>query len=126
MIIGLGLDVVELSRIEQSLKRFGERFTERILTPLEIANMPGTQVGAVAFVASRFAAKEAGVKALGTGFSQGIGFHDVEVVTPETRKPEIALHGRALEKCRELGATKVFVSLTHERSLAAAVVILET
>ena len=126
MIIGLGLDVVELSRIKHSLERFGERFAERILTPLEQANTPSTPAGAVAFVASRFAAKEAGVKALGTGFSQGIGFHDVEVVTPDTRKPEIVLHGRALEKCRELGATRIHVSLSHERSLAAAVVILET
>ncbi|THB64184.1 MAG: holo-ACP synthase [Desulfovibrio sp.] len=126
MIIGVGLDLVELERIKQSLERFGDRFTDKILTDLEKQTMPENENNRIAFVASRFAAKEAGVKALGTGFSQGVGFKDVEVITPDTRKPEIVLHNRALEISRDLGATKVFVSLSHERSVAGAVVILES
>lgn len=126
MIIGIGIDLVELERIQQSLDRFGDRFLRRILTDLELTRMPENPANKVAFTASRFAAKEATVKALGTGFSRGVGFKDVEVVTPDTRKPEIELHGRALEVAGELGAKKVFVSLTHERSMAAAVVILES
>ena len=108
-IIGIGLDMVELSRIERSLRRFGEHFLDRIMDEEERRAVPGDTASPssrlTAHVAARFAAKEAAVKALGTGFAAGIG--------------------AALEKARALGASRVHLTLTHTRDNAAAVVILE-
>lgn len=122
MIVGLGLDVTELSRIEQSWERFGERFAEKILHPEELAKLPKN---AAPYLAARFAAKEATVKALGTGFAEGIGFHDIQVNSLPSGKPELLLHGAAKEKAKELGVQGMHISLTHGRDTAAAVVVLE-
>lgn len=122
MIVGLGLDVVELARIERILKRFGTSFTNKILTPAERLGLP---LHAAAYVAARFAAKEAAVKALGTGFSQGIGLQDIEVHKEASGRPVLVLHGPAATRCAALGATGLHLSLTHGRDTAAAVVILE-
>ena len=126
-ILGIGLDLVELSRVERSLRRFGEHFLTRIMTADERAAVPGalTDAGVVAHVAARFAAKEAAVKALGTGFACGIGPHDVSVRSLPSGQPELILSGRAHERARALGATHVHLTLTHTRDNAAAVVILE-
>lgn len=123
MIRGIGLDLVELSRIRDSLERFGERFLARILTPAERAALP--QGDAVPHVAGLFAAKEAAVKALGTGFSKGIGFHSVELGSLPSGQPQLRLLDKALEQAQSLGASTVHVSLTHGRDTAAAVVVLE-
>lgn len=136
MIIGLGIDLVELSRIRRSLERFGEQFLRRILHPSELAFLPGgARTGdfreepassrAVAFAAARFAAKEAGVKALGTGFSDGIGLHDVRILSLPSGRPVISFHGRALTAAEALGVTSAHLSLTHARETAGAVVVLE-
>lgn len=122
MIVGLGLDVVEVDRVAASLARFGRRFAERVLTPAELARMPEK---AAPYVSGLFAAKEAGVKALGTGFRDGIHFRSVEIVPDDLGKPDIRFHGPAAARAGELGADRALVSITHGRDTAAAVVILE-
>ena len=120
--MGLGVDVVELDRIEAAIARFGERFYARVLTPDERAGLPKNPVS---YVAARFAAKEAASKALGTGFSGGVSARTIEVRGGDRRKPELALHGPALDRAEELGVTGSHVSLTHGRDVACAVVVLE-
>lgn len=123
MIVGLGLDVVEIDRIADALDRFGERFVNRILTDLEREQMRGDRVR---YLAVRFAAKEAAAKALGTGFAQGVYFRNIEVERTASGKPELRLMGGAAEVARSLGAKGSHISLTHGRDTAAAVVVLET
>ncbi len=126
MIIGLGIDVTELDRISRSWERFGVRFASKILTPCELKMLPQkSDNAAVNYLAARFAAKEAAVKALGTGFSNGVTCKDIEVRNLESGKPFLTLYGAALEICRELGVAHTHVSLTHGRDVAAAVVVLE-
>lgn len=122
MIIGLGLDIVETERIRRLYERFGQRFPGRILAPGELALMPAN---AVPYIASRFAAKEAAVKALGTGFARGIVPQQIETVRDLLGKPALLLHGEARRRADTLGVSVCHVSLTHERNYAAAVVILE-
>ncbi len=128
-IIGIGLDLIELSRVEQSLRRFGEHFLNRIMADAERAAVPGDPASpsprTTSHVAARFAAKEAAVKALGTGFAAGIGPRDVAVRSLPSGKPELVLSGKALERARALGVREVHLTLTHTRDNAAAVVILE-
>lgn len=127
MIVGIGLDMVEIDRIDGSLARFGERFTRRVLTASE--NLVAQSLGAdrrAAHVAARFAAKEAGVKALGTGFANGIGPQDIEVANLEGGQPVLCLHGAAATRAAVLGVARSHLTLTHTRTTAAAVVILES
>ena len=125
-IIGIGLDLIELSRMERSLHRFGEHFLNRIMADDERSAIPGDPASpsarAVSHVAARFAAKEAAVKALGTGFAEGIGPRDVAVRSLPSGKPELVLSGKARDA---LGVKKLHLTLTHTRDNAAAVVILE-
>lgn len=123
MIIGLGIDITELDRIKRSLEQFGGRFTEKILTPKEHELMPPKNP--VPYLAARFAAKEAAVKALGTGFADGITFKCVEITRNESGAPQLNFHGKALERSREMGVKGVHISITHGRDNAAAVVVLE-
>ena len=122
MIVGLGIDVVELDRIALSLARYGERFLRRVLTAYEISRLPRRPT---AFVAARFAAKEAAAKALGTGFRRGVCFRSIEVRDLPSGKPELRLNGAALAILAELGGDSCSVSLTHGRDVAAAVVVIE-
>jgi len=122
MIRGLGIDVVELERIEAALARFDDRFLERILTPAERAALPTLHLPRVAGL---FAAKEAAAKALGTGFAQGVTFHTLEILSNAAGRPALTLTGPAQARAAALGATTWHVSITHSRATAAAVVILE-
>ncbi|MDR2051656.1 MAG: holo-[acyl-carrier-protein] synthase [Deltaproteobacteria bacterium] len=122
MIIGIGLDLVEISRIGRLYGRFGRSFAGRILRAEELRELPEAPA---AFLAARFAAKEAAVKALGTGFSRGIYFRDIRVCRQEGGKPGLILSGAALERFREMGGTRLHLTLTHSRDNAAAVVIFE-
>lgn len=128
-IIGIGLDLVELARMERTLRRFGGHFLDRIMDEEERRAVPGDPAlpssGTIAHVAARFAAKEAAVKALGTGFAEGIGPRDVTVRSLPSGKPELALFGAALHRAEALGARRWHLTLTHTRDNAAAVVILE-
>lgn len=122
MVVGLGIDVVELDRIALSLARYGERFLKRVLTAYELSRLPRNPTP---FVAARFAAKEAASKALGTGFRRGVNFCTIEVFDLPTGKPELRLYGAALDVCAELGGNAFHISLTHGRDVAAAVVVIE-
>ena len=102
MVIGLGTDLIEIERIERSVARFGERFLERVFTPGEIAYCHAKKGSAESF-AARFAAKEAGAKALGTGISRGVSWKEFEVKRKPGQRPELHLSGRAAEIARELG-----------------------
>lgn len=124
MIVGIGIDITEIDRIAKGWGRFGDRFARRILHPQELARMP--VANPVAFLAGRFAVKEAAVKALGTGFSGGIRPRDIEVGPAPGGAPQLILHGKAAARMETLGATRAHVSLTHGRDTAAAVVVLES
>ncbi|WP_421901958.1 holo-[acyl-carrier-protein] synthase [Maridesulfovibrio sp.] len=123
MIIGLGIDITELDRIKRSLDKYGERFAEKILTPAEQELIPAKNP--VPYVAARFAAKEAAVKALGTGFAEGITFHTIEITRMESGAPQLNFLGKALERSKIMGVEGVHISITHGRDSAAAVVVLE-
>ncbi len=122
MIIGIGIDVAELDRISNSHRKFGDRFLHKILTPQEREHLPKHPA---AYLASRFAAKEACVKALGTGFSQGIFFDHIDVISLPSGQPTIRLSGPALQRAGELCVQTIHLSITHGRTIASAVVILE-
>ncbi len=122
MIVGLGLDIVELSRMARSWERFGMRLAARMLHPDELAALRPPEAR---FLASRFAAKEAAVKALGTGFSGGITPLDAVVYTESSGQPSLRFYGKAALRCTELKAARIHLSLTHGRETVAAVVILE-
>ncbi len=124
MILGLGIDLVETGRMAKALGRHGERFQERIFTPRERADCAG-RVDRVQALAARFAAKEACLKALGTGWAEGLSFRQVEVVRGANGRPTLKLDGPAATRAREMGVRRVHVSLTHQAGVAAAVVILE-
>jgi len=124
-VIGIGMDIVEISRIERGLERFGGRFIRRILSPAEMSIMPETPVRQAEFIAARFAAKEAAVKALGTGFAEGIAPAEIETLRDRAGAPLLRFSGKALCRAEASGVTKTFVTLTHTRGLAAAMVCLE-
>lgn len=122
-ITGIGSDIVKVSRIEHLIETSGQHFIERIFTPAEIAYAETKARPALHF-AARFAAKEAFVKALGSGFRDGINWQDIETVNDALGRPELILRGRALELCRQ-NQTQAWLSLTHEREFALAFVVLE-
>ncbi len=125
MIIGIGFDQTELARIRAALARHGDRFLKRCFSQEEI-RFARLHVDPVPRLAARYAAKEAGSKALGTGIARGILWKDIEVVRVEGERPHIRFHGRAAERAKRLGMTAAHVSLTHARDVAAAVVTIES
>ena len=124
-VIGIGTDLIEISRITESLERFGDAFVRRVLHPAEASSLPEHPSRRAEYVASRFAAKEAVVKALGTGFADGIGMSDVEVYKDDAGAPHIRLHGAAQARAGSLGVRAMHISLTHAREYAAAFAVLE-
>lgn len=124
MVLGLGTDLIEIDRIEQSIRRFGDAFLQRIFTPGEIAYCDRKKNAAESF-AARFAAKEAGAKALGTGISRGVGWREFEVRRAPGERPELYISGRAQEIARTLGVRRLSLSLSHSRSISIAVVVAE-
>jgi holo-[acyl-carrier protein] synthase len=126
MIVGIGIDAIDIDRIERMLAARGERLLRRLLTANELAHL-STKVAPAQHVAVRLAAKEAAYKALaGNDLARGIGWRDVEVVTRAADgAPELQLHGHAATRFAELSATRIHVSLTHSMATAVAVVIVE-
>ncbi|EGW52611.1 MAG: holo-[acyl-carrier-protein] synthase [Desulfovibrio fairfieldensis] len=122
MIVGLGIDIAEMARLAKVYDKFGRRFLEKILTPAELAALPAQ---ALPYIAGRFAAKEAAVKALGTGFSQDIGPRQIETGRTALGEPLLRFLDQALERAQSLGVRHCRLSISHERSVAVAVVILE-
>jgi holo-[acyl-carrier protein] synthase len=125
MIVGTGVDIAEVDRIRQSVERFGERFLHRVFTDGEIRYCEAKATRFESY-AARFAAKEAGMKALGTGWNHGVRWRDVEVVRPKGQRPTIQFHGQAAIFAEKLGAKNIALSITHTSEQALAHVILES
>jgi len=124
MITGIGTDIVEVTRVEGETARLGPAFLQEVFTPAEIEYCERRRRKYESY-AARFAAKEAFLKALGTGGRDGIGWQEIEIVLDDRGRPDLALRGRAKELADERGVSGVHVSLSHSRELAAAVVVLE-
>lgn len=124
MILGTGVDLAEVGRIQASIERYGERFTRRVFTEREIAYAE-RKANKYERYAARFAAKEAGMKALGTGWSGGITWKDLEVTNLSSGRPTLALHGVARDVAGRLGVKTIHLSLTHSSAEAMAWVVLE-
>jgi holo-[acyl-carrier protein] synthase len=125
LIIGLGTDLIEIERIAHSVERFGEAFLQRVFTPGEIAYCQRKKKNAAESLAARFAAKEAGAKALGTGISRGVSWLEFEVRRLPGERPELYLSGRAEEVAKALGIRRISLTLAHSRGLSIAVVVAE-
>ncbi len=124
MIYGIGMDLVQVSRIRGALERWGDRFQKKVFTPGEIRYCLRKRNPYSSF-AARFAAKEALVKALGIGIRRGVHWKDVEVQRGPLGKPVLKLSGKASEICRGAGIENLLLSLTHDGDYSGAVVILE-
>lgn len=122
-IVGLGIDATDLSRLRETYQKYGDRFLNRVFTESEIAYCRRRR-DPVPSLAARFAAKEAGMKAIGTGHSQGVMWRDVEVVRGAGGPPQLRLHGAAAHHAERMGVTHTLLSLTHSETLAFAQVIL--
>ena len=125
MILGVGIDIIEVARVEAAYGRFGRRFLNRILHPDEIAYCLSHKSPAP-FLAARFAAKEAISKAFGTGIGSQLSWQDMEVKRKATGEPFVILHGSGEKVLEERGARTVHISLSHTQNYAAAVAVLES
>ncbi len=123
-VVSIGLDATDIPRIAETVRRFGDRFLQRVFTEAEISYCLRHRNPAP-HLAARFAAKEAAMKALGTGVSQGVVWHDIEVVRHDG-PPQLRFHGTAAAKFASLGARRSLLTLTHSESLALAQVLLLT
>jgi holo-[acyl-carrier protein] synthase len=124
MIVGTGVDIAEVARIRQALERHGERFLKRVFTPEEVRYCTG-KANAAERLAARFAAKEAGMKAIGTGWRRGVTWKDIEVLRQPGQRPQLRFSGRAAEIAQALGCKTTHLSLSHTAEQAIAHVILE-
>jgi holo-[acyl-carrier protein] synthase len=122
-IVGLGIDATDIPRIRDTFDQYGERFLKRVFTPDEIAYCLRRRDPAP-HLAARFAAKEAGMKALGTGHSNGVLWKDIEVVRGSGGPPQLKFHGAAARRASALGGTRTLLTITHSESLAFAEVML--
>jgi holo-[acyl-carrier protein] synthase len=124
VIVGTGVDLAEVPRIRASIERYGEKFIRRIYTPAEIAYVE-RKANKFERYAARFAAKEAGMKAIGTGWRRGVRWQDFEVANLPSGKPTLLLHGVAARFAEKLGVKNISLSITHTAELGMAHVILE-
>jgi holo-[acyl-carrier protein] synthase len=124
VIVGSGVDLCEVARIKDALTRHGRRFQERVFTAREIAYAQ-SKANLYERYAARFAAKEAGMKALGTGWRGGVGWRDFEVTNLPSGRPTLQFHGKAAEFAHKLGVQNIALSITHTSVQAMAIVILE-
>ena len=122
MILGLGTDIVEISRVRSMIERHGEAFLERCFTDAERAYADKHRDGTTRY-AGRWAAKEAVVKVLGTGFIKGITFHDVEVLPEPSGRPVVTLSGEAKDIADNMGITQILVTISHADEYATATAI---
>jgi len=125
MIVGSGVDLAEVPRIRKAIERFGERFIARIYTPREIEYVERRGASRFERFAARFAAKEAGMKAIGTGWRHGVRWLDFEVANLPSGKPTLLLHGVAAKFAEQLGVRNVSLSITHTAETGMAIVIIE-
>jgi holo-[acyl-carrier protein] synthase len=125
MIIGHGIDLCGVERIRRMLADHGERFLERTFTEAEVAYARRRKKGFEETLAGRFAAKEAVMKVLGTGWGKGVEFHGIEILSEPSGKPYIVLHAATAEKAASLGITAWHITITHTEDLAIASAIAE-
>jgi holo-[acyl-carrier protein] synthase len=125
VIVGVGIDLAEVGRIQAAIERHGQRFIDRIYTPGEIAYV-GRKANRYERYAARFAAKEAGMKAIGTGWRRGVRWQDFEVANQASGRPILRLHGVAATVAESLGVANIALSLTHTAEQGMAIVILES
>lgn len=124
MIVGLGVDIAEVDRVEAAIRRHGEPFLKRVFTPVEIAYCERHRNKFERY-AGRFAAKEAAMKALGTGWRRGVRWLDIEIVRQPSGKPAVELRGRAREFADRLNVKNISLTITHSGNTALAQVIFE-
>lgn len=124
-VIGIGTDIVKISRIKRIFKKYPKGFAERILHKNELKVMRELK-DPKTYIAKRFSAKEAVAKALGTGIAQGVAFQEIEISNNENGQPLLTLHGNTLEVANNLGVNNNFISLSDEREYAIAYVVLES
>src|SRR5581483_2155013 len=124
MIVGTGIDIAEVPRIAESIERFADRFIQRVFTDGEIQYCE-SKANRMERYAARFAAKEAAMKALGTGWNHGVRWRDVEVIRKPGGRPTIQFHGKAAEFATKMSAKNVSLSISHTKEQAIASVILE-
>lgn len=124
MIVGTGIDIAEVPRVRKAIERFGDRFLERIYTPAEMRYCD-SKANRIERYAARFAAKEAAMKALGTGWNHGVRWRDCEVARLPGGRPTITFHGKAAEFADRLGVKNAALSISHTTEQAIAQVILE-
>ena len=124
MILGTGIDIIDVARIRAAVEKFGDRFLKRILRPDEIAYCY-LHKDPAPFLAARFAAKEAISKAFGTGIGSQIGWQDMEVRRKESGEPYVIMHGGGIKLFEARGGTRLQLSLSHTQNYAAAMAILE-
>ena len=124
MIVGTGIDIAEVPRVAEAIERYGQRFLQRIFTEGEIRYCE-SKANRVERYAARLAAKEAGMKALGTGWNHGVRWRDIEVRRQPGGRPTLEFHGKAGEFASNMGVTNIALSLTHTAEEAMAQVILE-
>ena len=124
MIVGTGIDLAEVARVRAAIERYGDKFVQRIYTEREIAYVE-RKANRYERYAARFAAKEAGMKALGTGWRRGVRWKDFEVSNLPSGRPALLLHGQARSIADELGVSQISLSLTHTTESGMAFVIFE-
>jgi len=125
VIVGLGVDLAEVDRIREAIERHGRRFIDRIYTPAEIRYVE-SKANRFERYAARFAAKEAGMKAIGTGWKRGVRWQDFEVSNLPSGRPTLQLHGVAAEVAASLSVRNIALSITHTAVEGMAIVILES
>lgn len=125
MIVGIGIDLAEVSRVREAIERHGRRFVERIYTASEISYVE-RKANRYERYAARFAAKEAGMKAIGTGWRRGVRWQDFEVTNLPSGRPTLQLHGAAAQIADSLGVRNIALSLTHTAEQGLAIVVLES
>ena len=125
MIVGIGIDLAEVDRIRKAIERHGRRFTDRIYTVAEIVYVE-RKANRYERYAARFAAKEAAMKAIGTGWRRGVRWQDFEVANLPTGRPTLRFHGVAAQIADGLGVCNIALSLTHTAEQGLAIVILES
>ncbi len=124
MILGIGMDLIEVARVARAFERLGDRFARRFLLGRELEYCLG-QARPAAHLAARFAAKEAVAKAFGTGIGSRLGWKDMEIIRSESGQPHVELHGSGLELFNERGGSSIWLSITHTQCHASAMAVLE-
>lgn len=124
MIVGLGIDIIEIERVKSAREKWGDRFTGRVFTERELGSWRETG-SADSRLAGRFAAKEAAMKALGVGWGPDASWHELEVSNDEKGKPILSMTGSAAETAGSMGVSSMHVSISHSPLSACAVVVLE-